>query len=65
MAGHIAQQYKQVSPDKVPAEEFRSSPRRDKKGPPRLPGGPESANLPIYQSANSYSPSPFIISIMC
>ena len=26
MAGHIGQQYKKVSPDKVPKEEFKGSP---------------------------------------
>jgi hypothetical protein len=39
MAGRIAQQYQQVSPETSPTEEFRRSPKI-KKRPPISPGGP-------------------------
>ena len=67
MAGHIGQQYKRVSPDRVPKEEFRRSPTPEiKKGRRNFPAAFRIWQSSIDESANSaYSPSPFIISIMC
>jgi hypothetical protein len=68
LAGRIAEQYKQVSPEKAPTEEFRGSHRRNEKRAADEKSAAQyfqSINPPIYESSNSYSPSPFIISIMC
>jgi hypothetical protein len=72
MAGRIAQQYKQVSPKNSPAEEFRRAAPLNKKSR-RYSRRPRLSDFLTRRLLDSsrlfqtllYSPSPFIISIMC